>query len=75
MASGSAWPKRSAPASPPRITGRRMGSPAHADAEGAMRDAGIRGRFAYGPALGIPNNKPMDLADWARLRRDIGKNE
>ncbi len=49
-------------------------SPAHADAEvKAMRDAGIRGRFAYGPALGMPNDKPMDLADWARLKRDIGK--
>src|SRR5664279_1518314 len=39
-------------------------SPAHADAEmGAMRDAGIRGRFAYGnPAL-HPNDKTIDLAD------------
>jgi cytosine/adenosine deaminase-related metal-dependent hydrolase len=51
-------------------------SPAHADAEvKAMRDAGIRGRFAYGPALGMPNDKPMDIADWARLKRDIGKDE
>jgi 5-methylthioadenosine/S-adenosylhomocysteine deaminase len=49
-------------------------SPAHADAEvKAMRDIGIRGRFAYGPALGMPNDKPMDLADIARLKRDIGK--
>ena len=48
-------------------------SPAHADAEvKAMRDSGLRGRFAYGPALGTPNDKPMDLADMARLKRDIG---
>ena len=39
-------------------------SPAHADAEvRAMRDSGLRGRFAYGPALGMPNDKPMDIAD------------
>ena len=49
-------------------------SPAHADAEvRAMRDSGLRGRFAYGPALGMPNDKPMDLADVARMKRDIGK--
>ncbi|MGC1693858.1 MAG: amidohydrolase family protein [Pseudolabrys sp.] len=49
-------------------------SPAHADAEvRAMRDSGLRGRFAYGPALGMPNDKPMDIADWARMKRDIGK--
>jgi cytosine/adenosine deaminase-related metal-dependent hydrolase len=50
-------------------------SPAHADAEmGAMRDAGIRGRFAYGSPLGEPNEKPMDLADLARAKRDwVGK--
>jgi cytosine/adenosine deaminase-related metal-dependent hydrolase len=49
-------------------------SPAHADAEvKAMREAGIRGRFAYGPSLGMPNDKPMDIADWARIKRDIGK--
>jgi cytosine/adenosine deaminase-related metal-dependent hydrolase len=51
-------------------------SPAHADAEvKAMRDAGIRGRFAYGPALGMPDDKPMDLADMARMKRDIGKDD
>ncbi|HVZ50717.1 MAG TPA: amidohydrolase family protein [Pseudolabrys sp.] len=49
-------------------------SPAHADAEvRAMRDSGLRGRFAYGPSLGIPNTQPMDLADWARIKKDIGK--
>jgi cytosine/adenosine deaminase-related metal-dependent hydrolase len=51
-------------------------SPAHADAEvKAMRDSGLRGRFAYGPALGIPNDKPMDLDDMARLKRDVGKDD
>ena len=51
-------------------------SPAHADAEvKAMHDVGIRGRFAYGPALGMPNDKPMDIADWARLKRDLGKDD
>lgn len=46
-------------------------SPAHADAElAAMRDAGIRGRFAYGTPAGSPNEQPMDLADLARAKRD-----
>jgi 5-methylthioadenosine/S-adenosylhomocysteine deaminase len=46
-------------------------SPEHADAElAAMRDAGIRGRFAYGPAQGIPDDQPMDLAGLARVQRD-----
>jgi cytosine/adenosine deaminase-related metal-dependent hydrolase len=49
-------------------------SPAHADAEiKAMRDSGLRGRFAYGPAQGMPNTQPMDFADIARVKRDIGK--
>jgi 5-methylthioadenosine/S-adenosylhomocysteine deaminase len=48
-------------------------SPKHADAEvQAMRDSGLRGRFAYGPALGMPNDQPMDLADVERMKRDIG---
>jgi cytosine/adenosine deaminase-related metal-dependent hydrolase len=48
-------------------------SPKHADAEvQAMRDSGLRGRFAYGPALGMANDQPMDLADMARLKHDIG---
>jgi 5-methylthioadenosine/S-adenosylhomocysteine deaminase len=47
-------------------------SPAHADAEvQAMRESGLRGRFAYGPALGMPNDKPMDLDDVARMKRDL----
>jgi cytosine/adenosine deaminase-related metal-dependent hydrolase len=46
-------------------------SPAHADAElAAMRDTGIRGRFAYGPAQGMPDDSPMDMADVARVKRD-----
>jgi cytosine/adenosine deaminase-related metal-dependent hydrolase len=46
-------------------------SPAHADAEmSAMRDTGIRGRFAYGNPVRDPNDKPMDLADLARAKRD-----
>jgi 5-methylthioadenosine/S-adenosylhomocysteine deaminase len=50
-------------------------SPAHADAEmSAMRDGGIRGRFAYGnPAL-HPNDQTIDLPDLARAKRDwVGK--
>ena len=46
-------------------------SPAHADAElRAMRDTGIRGRFAYGTPQGAPNDQPMDIADLARVKRD-----
>jgi cytosine/adenosine deaminase-related metal-dependent hydrolase len=48
-------------------------SSAHADAEvHAMRESGLRGRFAYGPALGMPNDKMMDFADIARLKKEIG---
>jgi 5-methylthioadenosine/S-adenosylhomocysteine deaminase len=47
-------------------------SPAHADAEvAAMRDSGIRGRFAYGAPQGLPNDQLMDLADLARVKRDL----
>jgi 5-methylthioadenosine/S-adenosylhomocysteine deaminase len=46
-------------------------SPDHADAElSAMRDAGIRGRFAYGPAQGMRDDQPMDMAGLARVKRD-----
>jgi 5-methylthioadenosine/S-adenosylhomocysteine deaminase len=46
-------------------------SPDHADAElSAMRDAGMRGRFAYGPAQGMPDDQPMDMAGIARVKRD-----
>ena len=47
-------------------------SPAHADAEiQAMRDGGLRGRFAYGCPLGMGNDQVMDLADLARMKRDL----
>ena len=46
-------------------------SPDHADGElAAMRDAGIRGRFAYGPAQGMPDDQPMDFDGMARVKRD-----
>jgi cytosine/adenosine deaminase-related metal-dependent hydrolase len=46
-------------------------SPEHADAElSAMRDTGIRGRFAYGPAQGMPDDQPMDMTDVARVKRE-----
>ena len=51
-------------------------SPEHADAElSAMRDAGIRGRFAYGPAQGMPDDQPMDTAGLARVNRDWMPND
>jgi cytosine/adenosine deaminase-related metal-dependent hydrolase len=46
-------------------------SPDHADAElSAMRDTGIRGRFAYGPVQGMPDDQPMDMGGVARVKRD-----
>jgi cytosine/adenosine deaminase-related metal-dependent hydrolase len=46
-------------------------SPAHADAElRAMRDSGIRGRFAYGSPQGAPDDQPMDIADLARVKKE-----
>ena len=46
-------------------------SPEHADAElSAMRDMGIRGRFAYGTPVGIADDAPMDFAGLARVKRD-----
>src|SRR5688572_10857352 len=51
-------------------------SPAHADAElRAMRDMGLRGRFAYGPAQGMPNDEPMDLAGLAKIQREWMPND
>ena len=45
-------------------------SPAHADAEiAAMHDIGIRGRYAYGPVQGGPNDRLMDLVDLARVKK------
>jgi len=46
-------------------------SPEHADAElCAMRDTGIRGRFAYGPVQGMPDDEPMNMDGVARIKRD-----
>ena len=43
----------------------------HADAElAAMRDLGLRGRFAYGTPVGLADDAPMDLAGLARVKRD-----
>jgi 5-methylthioadenosine/S-adenosylhomocysteine deaminase len=51
-------------------------SPAHADAElRAMRDMGTRGRFSYGPAQGMPNEQPMDLAGLAKIQREWMPND
>ncbi len=51
-------------------------SPDHADAElSAMRDAGIRGRFAYGPSQGMANEEPMDFAGMARVQKDWMPND
>jgi 5-methylthioadenosine/S-adenosylhomocysteine deaminase len=46
-------------------------SPEHANAElSAMRDMGIRGRFAYGTPIGMADNAPMDFAGLARVQKD-----
>src|SRR5882672_11506949 len=46
-------------------------SPEHADAElSAMRDLGVRGRFAYGPSQCMPDDQSMDHAGLARVKRD-----
>jgi cytosine/adenosine deaminase-related metal-dependent hydrolase len=46
-------------------------SPEHADAElSAMREMGIRGRFAYGTPVGMPDDAPMDFAGLARVKKD-----
>src|SRR3954463_7754919 len=46
-------------------------SPEHADAElSAMRDLGLRGRFAYGTPVGLADDAPMDLSGLARVKRD-----
>jgi cytosine/adenosine deaminase-related metal-dependent hydrolase len=51
-------------------------SPAHADAElRAQRDMGVRGRFSYGPAQGMPNEEPMDLAGVAKIQREWMPND
>jgi len=46
-------------------------SPEHAAAElSAMRDMGMRGRFAYGTPVGLPDDEPMDFAGLARIKQD-----
>ena len=46
-------------------------TPAHADAElRAMRDTGVRGRFSYGQAQGMPDDQPMNYDDVAKVKRD-----
>jgi 5-methylthioadenosine/S-adenosylhomocysteine deaminase len=51
-------------------------SPDHADGElSGMRDSGIRGRFAYGPAQGMPDDQPMDFDGMARVKRDWMPND
>ncbi|HEV8518275.1 MAG TPA: amidohydrolase family protein [Burkholderiales bacterium] len=51
-------------------------SPEHADAElRGMRDMGLRGRFSYGPAQGMPNDKPMDLDGLAKIKREWMPND
>ena len=45
-------------------------TPEHADAElSGMRDIGIRGRFAYGTPVGMPDDQPMDFAGLARIQK------
>jgi 5-methylthioadenosine/S-adenosylhomocysteine deaminase len=46
-------------------------TPEHADAElSAMRDMGVRGRFAYGTPVGLVDDAPMDFAGLARVKKD-----
>jgi 5-methylthioadenosine/S-adenosylhomocysteine deaminase len=46
-------------------------SPEHADAElSAMRDMGLRGRFAYGTPVGLADDAPMDFDGLARIKKD-----
>lgn len=51
-------------------------TPAHADAElRAMRDTGVRGRFGYGQAQGMPDDQPMNYDDVAKIRREWMPND
>ena len=51
-------------------------TPDHAAAElRAMRDIGLRGRFSYGPAQGMPNDKTMDLDGLAKIKREWMPND
>jgi 5-methylthioadenosine/S-adenosylhomocysteine deaminase len=43
----------------------------HAAAElSAMRDMGLRGRFAYGTPVGLADDEPMDFAGLARIKQE-----
>ena len=45
-------------------------TPEHADAElRAMRDTGLRGRFSYGQAQGMPDDQPMNYDDVAKVKQ------
>jgi 5-methylthioadenosine/S-adenosylhomocysteine deaminase len=51
-------------------------TPEHADAElRAMRDTGVRGRFGYGQAQGMPDDQPMNYDDVAKVRREWMPND
>lgn len=51
-------------------------TPEHAAAElRAMREMGLRGRFSYGPAQGMPSDKPMDLEGLAKIKREWMPND
>ena len=48
--------------------------PEYADADlKALRESGLRARFSYGAAQGMPNNQVIDLADLKRLHDDWAK--
>jgi len=51
-------------------------TPVHADAElRAMRDTGVRGRFGYGQAQGMPDDQPMNYDDIAKVKREWMPND
>jgi cytosine/adenosine deaminase-related metal-dependent hydrolase len=51
-------------------------TPQHADAElSALRDMGVRARFSYGNGQGQPLDRPMNLADVARVQREWGQGD
>jgi len=53
-----------------------IATPDHANAElRAMRDVGLRGRFSYGTAQGMPNDQPMDLEGLAKIKREWMPND
>jgi 5-methylthioadenosine/S-adenosylhomocysteine deaminase len=51
-------------------------TPAHAGAElRAMGDCGVRGRFSYGQAQGMPDDEPMNYDDIASVQREWMPND